>query len=67
MDARADVPMAGVNDVTSPIEPATDGVGDTTTVPMGKPGNLGFDGRVFLTEAEHQTYLRRKPVRFVRK
>ena len=67
MDARADVPMAGVNDVTSPIEPATDGVGDTTTVPMGKPGNLGFDGRVFLTDAEHQTYLRRKPVRFVRK
>ncbi len=48
--------MAGVNDVTSPVEPAIDGVGDATTVPMGKPGNLGFDGRVFLTDAEHQTY-----------
>lgn len=26
----------------------------------------GFDGRVFLTEAEHETYLRRMPVRFVK-
>jgi len=28
--------------------------------------NLDFDGRVFLTEAEHQTYLRRMPVRFTK-
>ena len=27
--------------------------------------NLGFDGRKFLTDAEHQTYLRRMPVRYV--
>lgn len=25
---------------------------------------LGFDGRMFLTEEEHQTYLRRPPVRY---
>jgi hypothetical protein len=29
--------------------------------------NLGFDGRVFLNETEWQTYLRRKPVRYIRK
>lgn len=27
----------------------------------------GFDGRVFLTEAEHEAYLRRPPVRFARR
>ena len=27
----------------------------------------GFDGRIFLTEAEYQTYLRRMPVRYIRK
>jgi len=27
----------------------------------------GFDGRAFLTQAEHQTYLRRPPVRFARR
>ncbi len=27
--------------------------------------NLGFDGRIFLTEAEWRTYLRRKPVRYI--
>lgn len=26
----------------------------------------GFDGRVFLTEAEHETYMRRMPVRYVK-
>ena len=26
----------------------------------------GFDGRVFLTDAEHETYMRRMPVRYVR-
>ncbi len=26
----------------------------------------GFDGRVFLTDAEHQTYLRRMPVRYLK-
>lgn len=31
------------------------------------PCNLGFDGRTFLTEAEWRTYLRRKPVRYIRK
>jgi hypothetical protein len=29
--------------------------------------NTGFDGRTFLTEAEWQTYCRRKPVRYIRK
>jgi hypothetical protein len=29
--------------------------------------NLGFDGRIFLTEAEWRTYLRRKPVRYIRR
>lgn len=29
--------------------------------------SLGFDGRIFLTEAEWRTYLRRKPVRYIRK
>ena len=29
--------------------------------------NQGFDGRAFLTEAEWRTYLRRKPVRYIRK
>jgi hypothetical protein len=28
--------------------------------------NLGFDGRRFLSEAEWRTYLRRKPVRYIR-
>ncbi|WP_231637072.1 hypothetical protein [Microbacterium sp. No. 7] len=46
---------------------ATDGALDPAAVPMGRRGNVGFDGRVFLTDAEHQTYLRRRPVRYVRK
>ena len=29
--------------------------------------NIGFDGRRFLTEEEWRTYLRRKPVRYIRK
>lgn len=29
--------------------------------------NLGFDGRVFLTEEEWRTYLRRKAVRYIHK
>jgi len=29
--------------------------------------NTGFDGRTFLTEAEWQTFCRRKPVRYIRK
>jgi hypothetical protein len=29
--------------------------------------NKGFNGRTFLTEAEWQTYCRRKPVRYIRK
>ena len=30
-----------------------------------KISNQGFEGRKFLTDAEHQTYLRRMPVRYV--
>lgn len=30
-------------------------------------GWLGFDGRVFLTDSEHETYLRRMPVRYARR
>lgn len=67
MSARADRAEADANDVTFLHESSTDCVADTATVPLGKPGNLGFDGRVFLTDAEHQTYLRRRPVRYVRK
>lgn len=29
--------------------------------------NVGFGGRIFLTDAEHETYLRRAPVRYTRK
>ena len=29
--------------------------------------NQGFDGRMFLTESEWRTYLKRKPVRYVRR
>lgn len=29
--------------------------------------NLGFDGRIFLTKEEWQTYRRRKPVRYIRR
>ena len=29
--------------------------------------NIGFDGRMFLTEEEWRTYVRRKPVRFIDK
>lgn len=29
--------------------------------------NTGFDGRMFLTESEWETYCRRKPVRYIRK
>ena len=29
--------------------------------------NLGFDGRRFLTASEWKTYLRRRPVRYIRK
>jgi len=29
--------------------------------------NIGFNGRVFLTDAEWQTYMRRMPVRYIRK
>jgi hypothetical protein len=31
------------------------------------PRNSGFEGRMFLTEAEWQTYCRRMPVRYIRK
>lgn len=31
------------------------------------PRNAGFDGRIFLDEAEWQTYCRRKPVRYIRR
>jgi hypothetical protein len=31
---------------------------------MLRDGWLGFDGRVFLTEEEHATYMRRMPVRY---
>jgi hypothetical protein len=31
------------------------------------PENIGFDGRVFLTEEEWMTYRRRKPVRYIHK
>lgn len=30
----------------------------------GRPGWLGFGGRIFLTEQEHETYCRRLPVRY---
>jgi hypothetical protein len=29
--------------------------------------NIGFDGRIFLTQEEWMTYRRRKPVRYIRK
>lgn len=29
--------------------------------------NIGFDGRVFLIQSEWETYLRRKPVRYIKK
>ena len=29
--------------------------------------NIGFDGRTFLTEAEWNCYIRRKPVRYIKK
>lgn len=29
--------------------------------------NIGFDGRIFLTQAEWNTYKRRKPVRYISK
>ena len=29
--------------------------------------NVGFDGRTFLTQAEWQCYIRRKPVRYIKK
>jgi hypothetical protein len=32
-----------------------------------RPGWLGFDGRVFLTKDEHDTYMRRLPVRYAAK
>lgn len=31
------------------------------------PRNIGFDGRMFLDEAEWLTYCRRKPVRYIRR
>lgn len=31
------------------------------------PRNVGFDGRMFLDEAEWRTYCRRKPVRYIRR
>lgn len=31
------------------------------------PTNTGFDGRRFLSEPEWRTYIRRKPVRYIRK
>lgn len=67
MTARVEGQAGDPNGMTPLPELSNDGVADTTAVPAGKPGNLGFDGRVFLTDAEHQTYLRRRPVRYVRK
>ena len=34
---------------------------------MKKTQNIGFDGRQFLTEDEWRTYLRRMPVRYIKK
>lgn len=42
------------------------GVVPTDRVPTLPRANTGFDGRVHLTKAEHQTYLRRMPVRYSR-
>ena len=67
MTAHADRVEADANEVTALHESSNECVIETTTAPLRKPGNLGFDGRTFLTDAEHQTYLRRKPVRYVRK
>ena len=67
MSARAGRDEDDAKDVTSLHASSTECVTETATAPLGKPGNLGFDGRVFLTDAEHQTYLRRRPVRYVRK
>lgn len=67
MTAHADGQAGDVGNVMQPPELSSDREDDTTAVPAGKPGNLGFDGRAFLTDSEHQTYLRRRPVRYVRK
>ena len=67
MSVRADGPEFSGNDETALFESSTDGEPDSPVVQVGKPGNLGFDGRVFLTDSEHQTYLRRRPVRYVGK
>lgn len=67
MSARAGRDEEDAKDVTSLHASSTECVTETATAPSGKLGNLGFDGRVFLTDAEHQTYLRRRPVRYVRK
>lgn len=34
---------------------------------MVKRCNFGFEGRIFLTKEEWQTYCRRKPVRYIKK
>lgn len=67
MTAPADGEAGYVDDVASLPALSADDEADPTAVRVGKPGNLGFDGRVFLTDSEHQTYLRRRPVRYVRK
>jgi hypothetical protein len=37
------------------------------SVETKRAGWLGFDGRIFLTEQEHETYCRRLPVRYAAK
>lgn len=70
MATRARIAEDEVSAVVPVLKSTFDAVAESTTGPLGiktrKPGNLGFDGRVFLSEAEHQTYLRRRPVRYVR-
>ena len=72
MDSRDDASDPEViGGAADEIRSRTSVPAETSTARKGtsrsKLGNLGFDGRVFLTESEHQTYLRRRPVRYVRK
>lgn len=70
MAVRDQEPEGRVSDMVPSLESTSDNRADSANAPSllkpRRPGNFGFDGRVFLSEAEHQTYLRRRPVRYVR-
>jgi transcriptional regulator with XRE-family HTH domain len=69
-EGDAEAPPADSSDIDNSDHSASDPhqTGDAMTEDtLDVPRNIGFDGRTFLAEPEWRTYLRRMPVRYIRR